>query len=129
MHQSWQTPKEWQVTVGRSLGKVLENVLVHAGVSQYFELVSFPDEETYQIKIVRLDPMGISFYEGTKSRGFEFLRVGIKHPDIITITIFDHLGERKAELRFYKSPKKLTKKVKKVLEESLCVFWMEHIRS
>ena len=123
------SPRHWQIFIGQPLARILQGVLFHTGMSDRFEIVTFPDQDIYQITVFRLDMSGESLYEGSERRGFEFFRVEIKYPRIFILILFDDLGRQRGGSRLCKSPKCLKKEAKNVLEEILFSQWDKSIKS
>jgi hypothetical protein len=120
-------PKYWQIGTGQQLAGILDKVIFHTGLSNQFEVVSFPDKEIYQIKIFKLDISGESFYLGSKQKGFEFFKVEIGFPNFFSFSFTD-LRKEKC-LLYLKSAKELERKAKVMLKEILCTFWLKSIKS
>lgn len=106
--------KLWRIRVGQSLAKVLQEVILHTGLSG-FEVVTVPDHDPYLIKVFRLDCLGDFLYEGSRSVGFLIFLIDISYPNRFGLTLLDECGERKGGSYFCKTLKNLEEDSKEVL--------------
>jgi len=113
-------PKYQQMIIGQSLATNLDRKVLHHGFSEQVEVVSYPDEEVFLIKIFRLDPEGEILFAGANRKGIEFIRIRIRFPSEFSFS--GGLGQKKRLLNF-KSPEELVERSGALLEEILFLSW------
>lgn len=110
--------KNSQQSDGQRIARMLDGVIICAGLSLDVQVVSFPDQEIYRIKVYKLDSSGEPLYHGSDRKGFEFFRVEIKYPDKFSFWTLGINGKR--NLKEFNSSQKLEDEAKDVLLELLC---------
>ena len=108
-------PRYWQIKTGQQLIRELNQIISFGQFSNQVEIVSYPDQEPFRIKIFQLDPEGDILFSGTKRRGYEFLRIEIKFPNKFCL----YTGGNKKNSVNCISERELKKKSKAELERIL----------
>lgn len=119
------SPKLQREGIGKPMTTSLRRVILHSRMDDQFDIISFPDDEFYRIKVYRLDESGELLPGRKRERGFEFFKVEIQSPEAFFISFFDNFGKQRGSSRRCKSLKNPT--AEEVLLDRLCNFWINSI--
>lgn len=103
---------------GLRICSVLRRLIYDHGFSREFDTVSFPDGDSYQVKLFQIDPQGVPLFRGSKYRGIPMLHVEIEMPDVLSMK---KIGHAKNSCH---SVEELEEKVKKAAETILADFFV-----
>lgn len=84
----WQeNPRLWQNGIGQPLAADFQRKIREWGLREWFDIVCFPDDNSYQIRIFELDSKG-EYIGDSNTRGVEIFRVDIIYPNQFVFTLF-----------------------------------------
>jgi hypothetical protein len=103
--------------VGQQMGRVFQRVIFHSGMTMDFEIISYPKDEYYMIKVFGRDEIGDT-YDDRGRKGFEHVRVCVVYPHIF-VSVFEY-GEEVDGSKSFTGYPEASEYTKALLEKTIC---------
>lgn len=117
------TPKQWQIVIGQAVVRLLHGVIYNCRATNYFEIISYPEDDSYTLRIFCQDELG-DVYDSSGRIGFERMRIEIVYPNILAVSEHEY-GEQTGGPILFSDYSDMTKHCKLLLENIICNYCLK----